>query len=166
MLNTAQLQTLKAHIASSPDLNSQPNSNDGAVEIARLMNITAVPDYFVWQTNVNVKNLMRDPAFDWTRVDNLTVGKARIWEFMTAALDVNPSLSNIRQGINTCFSAAQDDVTRQAVFNQCQRKATRGERLYTVGTGTSTSNTGTGPGLMTFEGNITSDDVQAARELP
>lgn len=163
-LTDAQKLTLKAHIAASPDLNSIPNSTDGAFEIARLLNEPASPDFWVWRTAVAQDEITQN-GFDWVRVDNLSVGKARIWEWLfdNTARTFNPSKANVRAGIMECWKGTAADLAVQAaVFGHCQRKATRAEKLFATGTGTSVVN-GTGPATMAVEGTISAQDVESAR---
>ena len=75
-LTQAQLATLNADIESDAILSAYPETADGAVEIATAYNLPASPPYYVWRTAAAVPELMGE-GFDWTRVDNLTVGKAR-----------------------------------------------------------------------------------------
>ena len=63
-MTSAQLATLKAHIDASSDLNVFPNNSDGAVEIAKLLDLAASPDYYVWRTNVT-----RQESYDTTSPD-------------------------------------------------------------------------------------------------
>lgn len=161
-----QLATLKAYIFSQPDLASEPMNDDGHFNIAQKMNTQlAQPDFFVWRTLVSIAEIMGN-GFDWTRVDNMTEGEARIWELMTDVGTIDPSKANIRAGVNEAFKGtAQDDTLRGIIFQHCQRPATRGQRIFATGAGTSATNTGTGPGLAVIE-EVTASDVQQARALP
>lgn len=161
-LTSAQNATLKAAIVADNTLNSFPNNSDGAFGIAALLNATATPDYYVWRSSVATDEIMLN-GFDWTRVDNLTVGKSRIWEWMTNLGRINPSQANVRAGVVACFSAAGDVANRNAVFSHCQRLATRAEKLFATGTGTASTDQGAGPSVMGFEGMLSYSDVEAAR---
>lgn len=163
MLTNAQLQTLKATILADSALASQPMTSGGANVIASTLNLLATPDFYVWKTSVPVDEIMQN-GFDWTRVDNLTVGKARIWDWMMRTGFINPSGANVRAGVLATFGVAADLNTRQTVFNHCQRLASRVEKLFATGSGTTTTDQGIGPAIMGFEGPLTSEDVQAARE--
>lgn len=165
MLTSAQLLALKAAIAADPVLSAKPNTADGAFDIAAAMNLAAAPDFFVWRTAVPVDEIMQN-GFDWTRVDNLTVGKARIWDWMMRTGTLNPSRANVRAGINATFNVAADQATRLAAFTHCQRLATRAEKLFATGAGTTTTDLGVGPALMTFEGALGYQEVETARNLP
>lgn len=160
-LTTAQLQALKADIAAS-EFAGLPNTADAAFTIAAAYNQPAAPTFFVYRTNVPVTEIMQN-GFDWTRVDNLTVGKARIWEFMTVAAVLNFSQANVRAGILATFGTAGDLAMRQAIFDHGQRPAKRAEKLFATGAGTTVSEQGFGPAVMAFEGNLSLQDIQDAR---
>jgi hypothetical protein len=162
MLTTAQLATVKAAILADPALDAFPNTLDGAFGIAALLNEISVPDFFVWRTHVPVSEIMQN-GFDWTRVDNLTVGKARIWEWMQLTGTINPAQANVRAGFIAVFTTAGDLATRQAIFGHSQRQATQIEKLLSTGSGTTTTDQGVGPATMGFEGNISYQDVVIAR---
>lgn len=158
-LSVSQQQTLKAAIDADPALSSKPNNSDGNFDIAKAFNAIASPDFTVWRTNVAISEIMSN-GFDWTRVDNATVGKARIWEWMARLGSINPSKANIRAGINEAWSGtgAEQVAHRNAIFTHCKRNATRAEKLFATGTGSVGD-----PATMTFEGSISGDDVEAAR---
>lgn len=165
-LTTAQLQTLKAAIDGDPVLAAKPLNSDGAFEIALILNTElAVPDFFVWRTRVPINEIMGN-GFDWTRVDNMTVGEARIWEYMTQLGFINPNMANVRAGINEAFKGtAADDGMRLAIYtNHLQKKATRIEKLFAIGSGTTSTNTGVGPATVTIT-EVTLNDVDEARRL-
>lgn len=161
-LTTAQLQTLKAHIDASADLNVFPANSDGAIEIARRLNLLADPAWIVWRTSVPWDEIMLN-GMDWARVDNLSVGKARIWDWMfqNSQRACNPSKPNIRAGIDAVWVGTAADLTvRASVYTHCKRSATRAEKLYTTGTGTTND-----PATLTFEGSVSYQDVETARNL-
>ena len=163
-----QLATLKTAIVADPALNSQPMTSDGADAIAKALNLTATPDFYVWSTFVTQDEIMQN-GFDWVRVDNLSVGKARIWEWLfdnqNSAIDA--SKTNVRAGITECWKGtAADNAVRLAVFQHCQRKASRFEKIFAIGAGTTTDQDGIGPATMVLVSPVSYDDVQAARSLP
>jgi large exoprotein involved in heme utilization and adhesion len=161
-LTNPQLQTLKAAILADPTLSSKPLTSAGAGEIATAFNLAASPVFIVWRTNVSKSEVQSNAAFDWTRVDNLTVGKARIWDSMFYDGSINAAQPNVRAGIDAAWVGTQADLNvRAGVYVVCKRSATRGEKVFSTGTGSDAS-----PGTMGYEGAITSEDVQAARELP
>jgi len=161
-LDSAQLATLKADIAADPAFDDLPDTASGALPIADAYNLTASPSYTVWRTTVPLDEVMRSNGMDWTRVDNLSVGKARIWDWLSLLGALDASQSNIRAGIDATWVGTQADLAvRAAVYVVCKRLATRAERLFATGTGTDAA-----PGTMAFEGILSVDDVQQARELP
>lgn len=121
-------------------------------------NAPAEPTYIVWRTAVTQDEIMLN-GFDWARVDNLSIGKARVWEWLfdNQATSINPSKANVRAGIDqTWVGNAADLAVRAAVYTHCKRAANRVERLFATGTGSDAV-----PGLMAFEGEITTSDVSA-----
>ena len=158
MLTGPQQQTLKTFIANTSALNSFPNTLDGAWEIATLLNLVATPNFIVWKTNVAIDEIMRN-GMDWARVDNLSVGKARIWEWMTKLNTINAAKPNIRAGIDAAWvGTAADLAVRAAVYVHCKRTATVVEKLFATGTGSDAS-----PATMVLEGAISPQDVYDAR---
>lgn len=160
-LTPAQLQALKADIDADPTLSAFPNNSDGNFEIAAIYNAQASPDWTVWRTNVQAKQVMEN-GFIWTAVDGLTVGKARIWDWMTRYGSFNPSKTNVRQGLADCFGGASAQVT--ALLPHCKMLASRVQKLFSTGTGSDAS-------PATMADNIGQDytlsyqDVETARNL-
>jgi hypothetical protein len=167
-LTAPQLATLKAAIEADPILVAKPLNSDGYYETAAILNTElASPDFYVWRTLVTQDEIMQN-GFDWVRVDNLSVGKSRIWEWMfdNAATAINPSKANVRAGIAEVWKGtAADNAVRFAVFEHCQTRATRAQKLFATGTGATTDQDGVGPATMAVEA-ITMSDVEAARALP
>ncbi len=155
MLTPEQLVILAADIAADPAL---VNAYDE--DVAHAYNLPAAPEWIVWRTAVEVDEIMRN-GMDWTQVDNLTVGKARIWDWMTRLGTFNASRPNIRAGIDAAWvGTAAMLAVRAQVYTHCKRSATRAEKLFSTGAGTTAS-----PATMAFEGVITYQDVSAARNL-
>ena len=170
MLTAAQLQTFKTAILADATLGplfSAPTySTDTAFLIAAAFNQPATPDFWVWRTRVTQDEIMLN-GFDWTRVDNLSVGTARVWEWMFDNQDrvIDASKANIRAGIDATWKGtAADLAVRAVVYSHCQRLATRAEKLFATGAGTSVSN-GVGPATMAFEGAVSYQDVDTAHNL-
>jgi hypothetical protein len=158
MLTTAQLQTLKAAIEADPVLNALPNNTDSAFEIAAQFNTEASPTFVVWDTRVSVDEIMRN-GMDWARVDNLTVGKARIWDWLGRLGTFDASKANVRAGIDAAWAGtAADLAVRAAIYVHCKRNATRVEKVLATGTGSDAS-----PATMTFEGSLSYQDAFNAR---
>lgn len=146
-LTTQQQATLKAFVNADPVLNAFPHTADGAFDIATALSQVASPTYIVWKTSVPIDEIMRN-GMDWVRVDNLSVGKARIWEWMGRLGEINPSKINIRAGIDATWASTPDDLAvRAAVYTHCKRSANRLEKLFATGTGSDAS-----PATMVIEG--------------
>lgn len=159
-LTPAQQLALNAYIESVPALEALPHNGDGAYAIAQVINKPADPAFIVWKSDVSVDEIMRN-GIDWARVDNLTVGKARIWDWMGRLGTFNAAKPNIRAGIDaTWVGTAADLAVRAAVYTHCKRAATIVEKLFATGVGTDAT-----PATMTFEGAISYQDVEAARNI-
>lgn len=156
MLNDAQLISLRAECFSDPTTAAFFDSPGNASGLRAYLN--GETEFIVWRTLVNQDEIMLN-GFDWVRVDNLSVGKSRIWEWMfdNEAKSINPSKTNIRAGIDEVWKGtAADLAVRAAVYTHCKRAATDAEQKLATGTGSSED-----PGLMSFEGEIS--DLDAAR---
>lgn len=155
-----QLATLKAAILADPQLASKPMNSDGAYDIAKLLEAPSSPPVIVWRTAVQQDEIMQN-GFDWVQVDNLTVGKARIWEWMFSneSRSMNPSKLNVRAGIDEAWKGtAAMLAVRAAVYVHCKRTANRGEAIFATGLGTDAS-----PSTLSIEGSISWPDIEAAR---
>lgn len=157
-MTPAQTASLKAALLADPAL--QQWIADYRDDLIRdYYNAAAVPPYTVWRTNVTRKEILQN-GFDWTRLDNLSVGKARVWSEIFVDGALNPSKLNVRAGIDSVWvGTAQDLAVRAAVYVHCKRAANRVERLFATGAGTDVS-----PGSMAFEGEITTSTVSAMLE--
>jgi hypothetical protein len=155
MLTPAQKAILKTNIQANSDANTL--YVDGNLDgLAALYNAGAAPAFIVWRSNVSRDEITQN-GFDWVRVDNLSAGKARIWEWMFAntTASINPSKVNVRAGIDEAWKGTQADLdVRAAVYVHCKRSATRGEKLFATGTGSDAV-----PALLTFEGIVTAADL-------
>ncbi len=154
-MNPQQLTTLKAFVLASQDAEIQAaatNRND--TELARLLNLPSAVT--IWRSVVSQDEIMRN-GFDWVRVDNLSVGKARIWEWLfdNQAQSINPSTANVRAGIDECWKGtAADLAVRAAVYVHCKRPANVAESAFAVGTGSNAD-----PAITSFEGSVGINDI-------
>lgn len=163
-LTPAQLLILKNAIENDVELNAHPNNSDGAFAIAATLNTVATPDWIVWRTNVTRKEILQN-GFDWTRLDNLSVGKARVWNDIFVDGQLNPSKANVRAGIESIWvGTAQDLAVRAAVYVHCKAKATRIQKLLSTGTGTDAVPATMGEGIdESFQ--LQYSDIELARNL-
>lgn len=154
-LTIAQLQTMKVWLQA----NAQSMTDQQAADA---LNQPASPAFTIYRTQVPVSEVMLN-GFDWVRVDNLSIGKARIWDWMTKANPNNsfdPSKANIRAGINETWKGTQADLNvRAAVYTHCVRSATVAEKLYSTGNGTAPDVDGNGPGTAAVTGAVTPQNV-------
>ena len=161
-LTTEQLTALRDYINTIPEWAALPNDSSSAPFIAQQMDGLASPEFIVWRTSVSQDEIMLN-GFDWARVDNLSVGKARIWEWMFSneARSFNPSKPNVRAGIDSTWVGTQADLAvRASVYTHCKRAATVAEKVLASGQGTTEN-----PATMGYEGQLNYADVQAARSL-
>lgn len=150
ILTTEQFNEVKTIVIAEPSLAVALATGADYLVKAWLDTATST---IVWKSSVQEKDIML--AFDWTRVDNLSVGKARIWEWMFKNGAADPSRPNIRAGIDATWVGTQADLdVRAAVYTKCRRPATNLEAILSTGTGTDVS-----PATMEFEGTI---DVETA----
>lgn len=151
-LTPTQLTAMRAAIFASPPAAALLSAGNSA---GLRDHLNGVSTFIVWRSVVSQDSIMQN-GFDWTRVDNLSVGKARIWEWLFAneTRSINPQKLNVRAGIDQCWvGTAADLAVRAAVYVHCKRAATQGEKLLATGTGTDAV-----PGLRTVEGEVSDLD--------
>jgi hypothetical protein len=155
-LTPQQDAIIKAWILADPELSVLEPSSNAISTIQNKLNLNRTPDFYIWKTKVTQDEIMQN-GFDWTRVDNLSVGKARIWQWMfdNAEKVINPSKANVRAGIDaTWVGTAADLAVRAVVYAHCYRLATNLEKLFATGTGTTVS-----PGDCSYFGGVTYYDI-------
>ena len=160
-LTTPQLQILKAAILADPVLAAQPMDGNGNGFIADAMNLAASPVFVVWKTSVSV--LDTGQAFNGTEWAGATTANHTRLQTVAQYLSFgyNASKADLRAMFNDIWSGAGGTITRANLLLLWKRNATRGEKLYATGTGSDAV-----PATLTFEGPITSLDVDQARHLP
>lgn len=110
----------------------------------------------VWRHDVGVQEALRSMV--WTEIDALTVGKARIWDWMSRTGTLDARDTNIRQGLADAFSAAT--ATRTALIALAKRQPTRAERALSTGACTNAA-----PSIMSFTGQVSVGDASLIRSL-
>ena len=157
-LTTAQRTILAAHIRANSDptvVAALAVRNDNAIVTV----YNADSSFVAWRNQIEPDEYRE--ALDWTEVDNLTNGKARIWEWLTQGMTVsiNASKANVRAGLNNAFN---NTTTKTNLLAIATRFATLAESLFATGTGSTQS-----PGVLVFDGDITAEDVgRALNENP
>lgn len=172
-LTPAQQATLKAHIAANTAtvlindqptaINAVPISPDNCLQIANWYAGEADPAFIVWRSSVSRQEILQN-GFDWTRLDNLSVGKARVWQdiFAGEGGTMNPSKLNVRVGIESVWvGTAADLAVRAAVYVHCKMNASHAQKLFATGTGSDAT-----PATMAVEEPLTYLDVLDAMNLP
>ena len=156
-LTPAQQALVKTAVQADPTLNALPQTADGAYAIAEILSTIASPDFIVWKTNVDPNEVMKN-GMDWTRVDNLSVGKARIWEWLTKLGAINASKLNVRAGIDAAWvGTAADLAVRAAIYVHCKRQANRLEKILATGLGIDAT-----PATMGYEGRASYQEIALA----
>jgi hypothetical protein len=145
-LTDPQLAALKAHIEANtdPDLVAAlAIRND--TEIARLYNLDSA--FMVWRTEIRPDEYCK--ALDWTEVDNISVGKARVWDWSTQfqTANIDASNANLRLGIAQAFGGNSDTTANLTAL--AKRAASIYETVFATGTGTTNS-----PGDLVVEGAL------------
>jgi hypothetical protein len=159
-LTSAQLATLKTAILADPALSSQPLTSAGAQTIADAFNAQASPAFTVWKTSVTVRETGQ--VFDGTEWAGMTsANHTRLQTVAQYLASYNAGVAGIRAMFNDIWSGAGGTNTRAALLVLWKRTATRAEKLFATGTGSDAA-----PATLVFEGRLSSDTVQAARELP
>jgi hypothetical protein len=132
--------------------------------LASFYNEVATPTYLVWRTTLALAPLFTQDGFDWTRVDNLSVSKSRILEYMVAAGEqLNFAMPETRSGIEAAFAVVADAPCRQAIYTGAVRLALTGEQLFATGTGQPPTDHGQGAAVMGYEGSLSRLDIIEAR---
>lgn len=192
-LSTAQLQTLKTAINANPAWSAYPMNSDGYFALAKVLNATAVPAFKVWRTDakttllidsINLANYTPNDAIaDSDSGDLLQRKNGRLLTAQTKQMNLQLMLqgretlncstatvrANLRDavillptgagGANTSPGGASGATTLTA----CTRSATEAEKILAGAnetTGTVTA------AVLGFEGALTVQDVEAARQLP
>ncbi len=158
MLTPAQIATLGTYITSQPDLASLPVSSDGNFEVARLLNLEAVPTFWVYKSLVQIKDI--GESFNGAELAGLTTGNiSRLTCIgIFSRLGINPSRADVRAFFADVFSGAGGVLTRANLDTLWRRPARRIERLFATGTGSTAA-----PGTLVFEGVISPSEVEDAR---
>lgn len=161
-MTSAQLQTLKTDINADAAFDELKLSPDGRFAIAAAYNLAINPAWIVWRSKVTRREILQN-GFDWTRLDNLSVGKARVWADIFVDGVINPSKPNVRVGIESVWVGTADDLAvRAAIYVHCKRTATRAEKLFSTGTG---SNAVPATGQLDEGYQVTFSDVDSALNL-
>lgn len=166
-LTTAQNAAIKADILANPDLNAFPNTVDGAYEMAVVYNKIASPDFIVWKVRLHEQDITsltsaENTVWSWPAFITRSVGEQAGWARMfNGTYTINPSLTQIRNGIADIFSGGTGATQRTHITAISKEKATRIEKLLsdlTGGVGTTAA-----PATRVLVGDISPQDLYTAR---
>lgn len=178
-LTPAQQTILRNDIIADPVLSAYPMNGDGAYAIAEAYNLPAAVDFYVWKTSVSTSDIYDNIAWanftpadtpdgtqTWANRSLACQGKQFNLQTILVGRDsINATKSNIRSGLQdalTGIPSGASGATKSGGWNNVQaimyRKTTRAEKLFATGTGTTGS-----PALLGFEGNLSYQEVELAR---
>lgn len=193
MLTNAQLTTLKAAINGNPTWAAYPQNGDGYFNLAQVLNITASPAFKVWRTDTPVASIIdainwanytpNDAIADADSGDLLQRKNGRLLTSQTKQMNLQLMLqgrdkldcskATLRAGLRDAVilvptgaggaNTSPGGASGVNVLNACTRAATEAEKILAGAqetTGTVTAN------VLGFEGKLTGQDVEAARQLP
>jgi len=156
-LTPEQLAVVKSYILATPALAALTSgAGTDYNTIANVLSAAATPPFVVWRSSISRDDVMGD-GFDWTQIDNLSVGQARIWDWLfdNNQRTMNPSNTRTRSGIGECWKGTTAKLAVGTyVLTQCKRNAAQVEKLFAIGTGSDAS-----PAKMVHEGGITLNEV-------
>ena len=133
-LSTAQLQTLKTWVVN----NANSVFDQSTVNT---LNAVASPDYWMWRTAVEKKEIVEAVSQDGTSFTwagngfiSRTAGELECWaQLFNSTLRCNPSLTNVRQAFADVFSGVGNAAAnRTHLLAVARRKATVVEKLLAV----------------------------------
>lgn len=152
-LTSQQITALKAAAQADPTATALMASADD-VGLAAWFNADDPSACIVWRHDVSIAEA--NAALVWTEVDALTVGKARIWEWMRNLSVLDSRQANVRQGLTDAFSSAT--ASKAALIALAKRSATRAEKVLASGACTTAN-----PSIMTFTGRLSYADASQIR---
>jgi hypothetical protein len=167
-LTDAQLIVIRSNITNSTDPAVVAARGNGAdigrddTTLSAIYSAPSSPAVIVWRTAVPRIDAQAE-GFDWTQVDNLTTGQARIWfDALFGDGFVNAADAGQRAGIAEAWKGTAPKVAVATfVLGKCKRTANRVEALFATGAGTSLS-----PSLLVYEGGIGQSELGMAFALP
>ena len=181
MLNPAQQAVIKAFIAADPFLDGQGADGDSLNVIRDALNAPFSPAFSVWRSSTTGASLANciiwanltpadSPTGTSTFTNQALVCQAKqinLQILLQGQSSVATKNANIRQGFQDALTnvpSGASGALQPAGWVACKvamtRLATVAEKLLATGTGTGTP---ANPADLGYEGNLTSNDVDAAR---
>jgi hypothetical protein len=186
-LTPEQLAALKADILADPVLAAKPNNGDGNLDVAAAYNLAAAPAFYVWDRAASVAAILNGLNYaNFTPNDapnQATEVAGQTWENRAMLVQIKQiNLQMMLQGRES-FDATRvnnrtglQDATENVptgnngnnrtggwpnILPVLSRACTRAEKLFATGTGTQAV-----PAVAAFEGQVSPQDVETARNLP
>lgn len=119
--------------------------------LASYCNALASPAFIVWRKSISRKEIY--DAVVWSEMLVLTSAQRDTFALMMTDATLSPSSANIRTAFAAIFASA--NTTLANLTAAAKRQATVAEKMLATGTGTNGS-----PATLTFEGAVTTDDIQ------
>lgn len=189
MLTANQLQTLKAAIAGNPTWAALPNTWEGSVALASLLNTVASPAFMVWRTDSRVSSII--DAIDLSKYtpndapDGTATYTNRVLAAQTKQINLqlmlqgrdtlNTALVTVRSGLRDAVIAvptgtggalvSPGGASGAIVLAACTRMATEVEKILATAPQGSDTTGSTSARVMTFEGVVSVQDADTARNL-
>lgn len=195
-LTASQLQALKAAIDATPAWVAYPNTTDGNIDLAAVLNKPATPDFYVWRTNVPIsqvlgavdqskytpQDVISDVVTDLAVLTRMHIREVRsqtklmlFQNYIIGQGSLNCAPGVVRKGLLDAVSKVPAGVNGADVtpgspladlFGGLRRLATEGERVLCAASDATDTTSGVTARVMTFEGQLNSADIEAARNLP
>lgn len=168
-MTNEQLAALKAHIDASADLNVHPNTPDGNFEVARLLNLPASPAFYVFRSSAGVDEIIGGiSAPEYLDESKVTPAARDLLRLMLHNGTFDPQPDESRSKIISIFPASAPN-SRAGILSACTRQANRAESVLAenaTGPGGGNGSARTSSALLAFEGTVSRQDVETARNLP
>lgn len=188
LANTNVIQAGQANAGSfvGMQIKDIPNDGDGNLCVSTWYNLAANPPYWVWQTSVSRSSIYHTTSdipsvFDWQIFKAQSVTEQNAWIQMFMGDSAPFHKLSLRDGVLSIFSgSAAQNAQRAHIFATARRLARNIEKLFSaapvaeatlspiVNNGNnlasavgSTAN----PAVMSYEGLITSNDINTALNL-
>ena len=135
MLTSSQLATLRAACFADPEAAVFFQAPGDASGLLAYLNADTSPPLVVWRSSVGRVEIQQD-NFDWTQLEALTEGAARVWSDLFVDGVINPSKLNVRVGIDSVWKdSAESLAVRDTIYAHCKRTASRAEKAFSTGVG-------------------------------
>lgn len=154
-LTPAQRVALSADICANTDpavIAAVAVRDDGAIASA----YNAASAFIVWREAVSSEEYRE--VVDWSEVISLSSGELGAFNLLTGNMQFpyNPTAENVRTGLGSIFTQAQQPNTRAALIALSKEAASLFEELFATGTGTDAD-----PGIRTLIGPLSTNDVSS-----